>query len=74
MHDVTVSAAVTSFEFLVSEIFNGNTPPKIYIYVKKTVDGRCFLRFIRFYGENLTTFNNQYAYDLPFKKITILDL
>jgi hypothetical protein len=30
MHDVTVSAAVTSFEFLVSEIFNGNTPPKTY--------------------------------------------
>jgi hypothetical protein len=30
MHDVTVSAAVTSFEFLVSEMFNGNTPPKTY--------------------------------------------
>jgi hypothetical protein len=30
MHDVTVSAAVTSFKFLVSEIFNGNTPPKTY--------------------------------------------
>jgi hypothetical protein len=30
MHDVTVSAAVTSFEFLVSEIFNANTPPKTY--------------------------------------------
>jgi hypothetical protein len=27
-HDVTVSAAVTSFEFLVSEIFNRNTPSK----------------------------------------------
>jgi hypothetical protein len=30
MHDVRVSAAVTSFEFLVSEIFKGNTPPKTY--------------------------------------------
>jgi hypothetical protein len=30
MHVVTVSSAVTSFEFLVSEIFNGNTPPKTY--------------------------------------------
>jgi hypothetical protein len=37
MHDVTVSAAVTSFEFLVSEIFNGNTPPKTYTCQKSTV-------------------------------------
>jgi hypothetical protein len=35
MHDVTVSAAVTSFEFLVSENFNGNTPPKTYTCQKQ---------------------------------------
>jgi len=27
-----------------------------------------------FYGENLTTFTNKYAYDLPFEKITVLNL
>jgi hypothetical protein len=42
MHDVTVSAAVTSFEFLVSEIFNGNTPPKTYKCQKKEAYCRIF--------------------------------
>jgi hypothetical protein len=37
MHDITVSAAVTSFEFLVSEIFNGNTPPKTYTCQYRTL-------------------------------------
>jgi hypothetical protein len=38
MHDVTFSAAVTSFGFLVSEIFNGNTPPKTYTCQKQKKD------------------------------------
>jgi hypothetical protein len=49
MHDVTVSTAVTSFEFLVSEIFIGNTPPKTYTcqYLVRSIN-REFIQYAIF--------------------------
>jgi hypothetical protein len=59
MHDVTISASVTSFEFLVSEIFNGNIPSK-HIHVKICVSIWSLARVLTLFVVGPLSVNNDH--------------